>query len=233
MSSERIPYIQGRHYSPRWSHEDPNHSPRSSFKRITVLILMIALGLAMFSVGVVLSVQEFRLPYLPDFSLTSVSTTVSNNVIADNHITADLDVSFLVQNEAEKGMIFDHLIASANQRYKLDYYHAKAGTPLDPFELGGRRDAFKENVRFRLKNMTLGFPSWDVKNSSEFSFVNFGLTSNVTYRGKIWPKQRIPIHVRCHPVRIPFSLNATETKTVHLGVNCGVAGCGKTLIRCS
>ena len=125
--------------------------------------------------------------------------------------TADLDVTFHVENKAKKGMVFDHLVASVTQRYKLEYYHAKAGTPLDPFELGGSLKSFEETVLFRLKGVTLdiGFHAWDV---------NFALTAHVTYRGRAWSKQRFPIHVLCDPVKKPFSSNATETKTVHFSL---------------
>ena len=199
--------------------------PFSTSMRNIIIFTGIALAFPMFYAAIFFLASLPRIPYLPDFSVTSVSTTF-RNVVDENRIRADLDVSFLVENKAEKGMVFDHLVASVTQRYKLNSYHTKAGTHLDPFELGGNREFFKETIPFSLKNVTLGFHAWE-KNSSGFSFsyVGFALTGHATYKGKVWPKQRIPIHVWCEPVKVPLSSNATsETKTVNLAVNCGADG---------
>ena len=204
-------------------HNIPDHNCWYYLLRIIILILSIALPLAVLSAGVFEIFVAYTVPPLPDVSLTSVSTTVAN-VVDDNRIVADLDVSVLVKNKAVKGMVFDYLVASAFQR-KLKNYYVKSG-PLVPFELGGGIESFNKTLWFMLKNVTLGVNVWDLVGDDEgrklgFSFVDFALTSNVRYRGNSWSKQRIRIDVGCDDLQIPFSSNATQTKTVHFDESSG------------
>lgn len=209
----------------------PDHSPCWSCMHITGLILGIVFALAILCAGIFLFYVEFCIPELPSVLVTSVSTAV-RSVFDDenNSITVDLNVSFVVEYKVAgiggTGMIFDHLVATVSQ-HKLKHYHAKNS----PFELGVDDMSSNKTVWFRLKNVTLRVHGWDRVGINEdydvdgmhgqktrFSYVDFALTGNATYRGNNkanWSKHRIPMDVECHHVKMYLCFGTTMKTVVH------------------
>ena len=115
-----------------------------SASKATLLLGYTLLSLVLLSAVVVTFVAASRIPSPPLVAPTAVSVTVRN--ASKDRITADFDVTFLVLNDADKAMAFDHLKMSVST-FK---FKAELG-PLAPFEL---RSGENKTVSFRVDDVS-------------------------------------------------------------------------------
>ncbi|EXC36305.1 hypothetical protein L484_001271 [Morus notabilis] len=210
---------------------------------LTIFIVLSVAALPALAASVVTFVAACQVPNIPYVKLTSVSTTIRN--ASGNLVTADFDATFLLQKyRAEKRMIFDHLAASA--------FGTEAGPLAPALELCGYGDRSCSTILtalFRLNDVSLWVGEWDVvigdddihhaHRRSGSLYVKFGLSANVTHKGKTWSKRRIPIKVTCKYVKFPLSYtagtathdNIRQLASMEIGIIAGLKGCGMKLNR--